>query len=46
MAERKAVWLLDPRFDFLIPGFLKHFQIEEKNLTLVPSLKLLLSTLE
>lgn len=37
MAERKAVWLLDPRFDFLIPGFLKHFQIEEKNLTLVGS---------
>ena len=37
MAERKAVWLLDPRFDFLIPGFLKHFQIEEKSLTLVGS---------
>ena len=37
MAERKAVWLLDPRFDFLIPGFLKHFQIEENNLTLVGS---------
>lgn len=37
MAEKKAIWLLDQRFDFLLPSFKKYFNISEDSIQFIGS---------
>lgn len=37
MNDKRGIWLLDPRFDFMVPWFQKQFHISDDNLTYVGS---------
>lgn len=35
--DKRGIWLLDPRFDFMVPWFQKQFHVSDDNLTYVGS---------